>query len=207
MCHSGAWQCVRLPFWLCYAPATFRRAMGMILAGVKWQICSVYLDDVIVFSRSQEEHLQHLDEVLTLLGKARVTLKAAKCQFCQEEVEYVGHVIRPGRVQVLEKNLRALRGLRYPGTQTQMKSFPALCGVYRRFVADFAKIAKPLTALTSTKLPKRLPLPEEKETKTFEKLRGRLLAAPIFALPRREGHYIEDADASYEQPGVKRAVQ
>jgi len=156
-CHSGAWQCVRLPFGLCNASATFQRAMDMVLACVKWQICLVYLDDVIVFSGSPEEHLQHLDEVLTLLGKAGVTLKASKCHFSQEEVEYLGHVIRTGRVHVLEKNLWALRGLRYPETQNQMKSFLGISGVYRRFVADFAKIAKPLTALTSTKLPKKLP--------------------------------------------------
>jgi len=108
--------------------------------------------------------------VLTRLGKAGVTLKAAKCHSFQEEVEYLCHVIRPGRVHVLEKNLRELRGLRYPETQTQMKSFLGMCGAYRRFVADFAKIAKPLTALTSTKLPKRLPLPMEKESKAFEEL-------------------------------------
>jgi len=173
----------------------------MILAGVKWQICLVYLDDVIVFSRYPEEHSQHLDEVLTRQGKAGVTLKAAKCHFFREEAEYIGHVIRPGRVHVLEKNLRALRGLRYPETQTQMKSFLGMCGVYRRFVANFAKIAKPLTALTSTKLPKRLPLPREEESKAFEELLGRLLAAPVLALPRREGHYIVDVDASYEQLG------
>jgi len=127
----------------------------MIPEGVKWQICLVYLDDVIVFSRSPEEHLQHLDEVLTRLGKAEVTLKAAKCHFFQEEVKYLGHVIGT-RVHILENNLRALRCLLYPETQTQMKSFLGMCGVYRRFVADFAKIGKPLTALTSTKLPKRL---------------------------------------------------
>jgi len=64
---------MRLPLGLCNAPATFQRAMDMILAGVKWQICFVYLDDVIVFSRSPEEHLQQLAEVLTRLGKAGVT--------------------------------------------------------------------------------------------------------------------------------------
>ena len=116
-------------------------------------------------------------------------------------MEYLGHVIRPGRGRVLEKNLRALRGLRYPKTQTQMKSFLGMCGVYRRFVADFAKIAKPLSALTSTKLPKRLPLPREEDSKAFEELRGRLLAAPILALPRRDGHYIVDVDARYEHLG------
>jgi len=116
-------------------------------------------------------------------------------------VEYLGHTIRPGRLHVLEKNLRALRGLRYPETQTQMKSFLGMCGVYRRFVADFAKIAKPLTALTSSKLPKKLPPPSGKETDAFEILRGRLLDAPILALPKRHGHYIVDVDASYEQMG------
>jgi len=64
---------VRLPFGLCNAPATFQRAMDMILAGVKWHICLVYLDVVIVFSRFRKEHLHHLDEVLTRLGKAGVT--------------------------------------------------------------------------------------------------------------------------------------
>jgi len=82
-----------------------------------------------------------------------------------------------------------------------MKSFLGMCGVYRRFVADFAKIAKPLTALTSTKLPKRLPPPSEEETKAFEELRGRLLAAPILSLSMRDGHYIVDVDASYQQLG------
>jgi len=173
----------------------------MILAGVKWQICLVYLDDVIVFSRSPEEHLQHLDEVLTRLGKAGVTLKAAKCHFFQEKEEYLGHVIRPGRVHVLDKNLRAPEGLRYPETQTQMKSFLGMCGVYRRFVADFAKIAKPLTALTSIKLPERSPPPREEESKAFEELRGRLFAGPILALPSRDGRYIVDVDAGYEQLG------
>jgi len=98
-------------------------------------------------------------------------------------VEYLGHVIRPGRVHVLEKNLPALRGLQYPETQTQMKSFLGMCGVCRRFVADFAKIEKSLTALTSTKLPKRLPSPRVKDKKALEQLLGRLLAAPILAPP------------------------
>ena len=85
-------------------------------------------------------------------------------------MECLGHVIRPGRLHVLQKNLRALQDLLYPQTQTQMKNFLGMCGVYRRFGADFAKIAKLLTALTSTKLRKRLPLPREEESNAFEEL-------------------------------------
>jgi len=134
--------------------------------------------------------------VLKCLGNAGVTLKAANCHFFQEEVEYLGHVIRPGRVHALEKNLRALRGLRFPETQTQMKSFLGMCRVYSRFVADLAKIANLLTALTSAKLPRELPPRRVEQMKDFEELRGQLLDAPILALPRRDGHYIVDVDAS-----------
>ena len=118
--------------------------------------------------------------------------------FFQEEVEHLVHVIRPGRVYVLEKNFRALHGLRYPETQTQMRSFLGMCGVYRRFVADSAKIAKPLTALMITELPKKLPSSSGKEADALKIRRGRLLDAPILALPNRHGHYIVDVDASYE---------
>jgi len=99
------------------------------------------------------------------------------------------------------RNLWAQRGLRYPETQTEMKRFLGMCGVYLRFVTDLAKIVKPLTALTSTMLPTRLLSLREKETKEFEELRGRLLAAPILALPRRDGHYIMDVDSNSDQLG------
>ena len=103
-------------------------------------------------------------------------------------MQYVGHVSRPGRERVLERNLRALRGLWYSETQTQMNIFLGMCDVYRCFVADSAKIAKQLTALTSTKLPKRLPPPREEKSEVLEELRRRLLAGPILPLPMREGH-------------------
>lgn len=103
-CHCGTYQCKRLPFGLCNAPATFQRAMDMILAGVRWQICLVYLDDIIVFSRSPEEHIGHLGQVFKLLADAGVSLKASKCHLFTQEVEYLGHVVRPGRLSVNEKN-------------------------------------------------------------------------------------------------------
>jgi len=82
-----------------------------------------------------------------------------------------------------------------------MKSLMCMCGVYSRFVADFAKIAKPLTALTSTKIPKKLPPPSGKETDAFEIFRVRLFNACMLALHKRHGHYIVDVDVCYEQLG------
>ena len=94
--HVGMYKCARLPFGLGNAPATFQRAIDMILAGVKWQYVLVYLDDIIVYSADAESHLSHLEKVFTLLGENGVTLKAKKCHLFSNEVEYLGHVIRPG---------------------------------------------------------------------------------------------------------------
>ncbi len=78
-----------MPFGLTNAPATFQRTLDIILAGFKWQTCLVYLHDIIVFSQSQEEHLQHLDDVLNALEGAGVTLKLAKCSFFTDRIKYV----------------------------------------------------------------------------------------------------------------------
>ena len=86
----------RMPFGLRNAPATFQRALDIILSGFRWQSCLIYLDDVIVFARSTEEHLRHVDEIFTLLRRAGITLKLTKSSFFQPRVDYLGHMIIPG---------------------------------------------------------------------------------------------------------------
>ncbi len=132
--HYGTYRFKRMPFGLKNAPATFHRVVDIILAGVKWQHCFVYLDDVIVFSNEVESHLRHLDKVLRLLGDAGISLKLKKCQFFKESVDYLGHVIRSGRLELAEKNTRALREAKHPSMQTELLSFLGMCNVYRRFV-------------------------------------------------------------------------
>jgi len=194
--HVGTYQCTRLPFGLCNAPATFQRAIDMLLAGVKGQYVLIYLDDIIVYSADAESQLSHLEKVFTLLGENGVTLKAKKCHLFSNEVEHLGHVIRPGRISVNEKNLKAIRKAIYPKTQTQLRSFLGMCNIYRRFTADFAKVAKPLNKLVSSSLPKKLCLPTMEEQAAFDRLREQLCNPPVLALPRREGKYIIDVDAS-----------
>jgi len=200
-CHCGTYQCTRLPFGLCNAPATFQRALDMILSGVKWQNVLVYLDDLNIFSADAEAHMPHLDTVLTLLGKHGATLKAQKCHLFSNEVEYLGHVVRPGRLSVNEKNLKSIKKAVFPKTQTQLRSFLGICNVCRRFTVDFAKTAKPLNDLNSVKLPKRLSPPTPEEEAAFDKLREHLCHPPILSIPRKEGKYIIDVDASYDQLG------
>lgn len=107
--------------------------MDMILVGVRWQISLMYPDDVIVFSRTPEEHTGHLGQVFKLLTDAGVSLTASKSHLSTQEVEYLGRVVRPARLSVHEKNLKAIRRAQYPRTQTQMRSFPWMCSLYRFF--------------------------------------------------------------------------
>jgi Reverse transcriptase (RNA-dependent DNA polymerase) len=105
--HYGIYLFLRLPFGLRNAPATFQRAIDIILSGVKWKTCLVYLDNVIVFSENRAAHLTHVAEVLTLLGNAGMSLKLKKCHCFSNTVDYLGHVIRPGRLGVAGKYSRA----------------------------------------------------------------------------------------------------
>jgi len=173
-CHCGTYECTRLPFGLCNAPATFQRAIDMILSGFKWQNVLVYLDDLIIFSADAESHLSHLDTVFTLLGKHGVTLKAQKCHLFSNEVEYLGHVVPRGRSSLNEKNLKTIKKAVFPKTKSQLRSFLGMCNVYGRFTVDFAKTAKPLNDLSSVKLPKRLSPPTTEEQPAFDKLREQL---------------------------------
>ena len=123
VCHEGAYQYNRMPFGLTNAPATFQRALDSILSGVKWQSCLIYLDDVIVYSKTEEEHIGHVYHVLRLLRETGVTLRLPKCRFFRTTVEYLGHEIKPGRLGVMEAHTRALREAHLPTTRTQVRSF------------------------------------------------------------------------------------
>lgn len=96
--HEGLFEFVRMPFGLCNAPVTFLRALDISLASFKWKCCIVYIDDVVIFSKSIEEHIDHVDDVLTTLSQAGISLKLKKCEFFHTCIKYLGHVIRPVRL-------------------------------------------------------------------------------------------------------------
>ena len=97
--HRGLHEFVRMPFGMCNAPATFQRLMEVVLAGLLWQNCFVYIDDVLVCSQTFEEHLTHLGQVLSRLRQAGLRLKAKKCLFIREAVPYLGHIVSPDSVK------------------------------------------------------------------------------------------------------------
>lgn len=142
-----------------------------------------------------------MDEVVTLLHNAGVTLKLRKCAFFKTTVEYLGHEITPGHLGILEANTRGLRDVTHPETKTQLGSYLGLCNVYRRSAKDIARVSTPLNDLTSKLLPKKLPLPSEYEMQAFKTMKEAILLQPMLSLPRSTGTSVIDVDASDTQIG------
>lgn len=200
-CHEGLYRFIRMPFGLKNAPATFQRAIDIILSKVKWQYALVYLDDVIIYSKSVEDHFAHVRTVLTLLQNAGVSLKLNKCSFFTTAVDYLGHKIRPGKLEVASRTCEAIRYAKPPTNQTEIRSFLGLCNVYRRFVKNFARIAAPLNKKLHKDKPKYFGPLDEEELQAFATLRNCLLSPPILALPKMGKPYIVETDACNEQVG------
>jgi len=149
----------------------------------------------------QKKHVKDFDVILTRIRKAGVPLNLEKCTWFSDEVEYLGHIFRPGQLHVHDTNVDALKHTSFPTTKTQLKSFLGMCNVYRSFVKDFAKRAKPLTAMTRAEVPPELPKPTDAALAAFDDLRQALLAPPIVALPMAKGQMIVDVDACADQLG------
>jgi len=201
--HMGTYRFTRMPFGLKNAPATFQRALDIILSGVRWQTCLIYLDDVIVFSKTHDDHILHVDQVLELLRTAGVTLKLPKCHFFQPKVDYLGHVIMPGKLAIAGTATAAIREAIFPVTPTQMRSFLGSCNVFRRFVLNYAKVARPLTEmLTKDGLTAfGESAPTEDQLEAYERLKQALVNPPVLALPKLGKPYIVDTDAYAYQVG------
>ena len=199
--HMGKFRPLRMPFGLKGAPATFQCALDIILSGVRWQICVVYLDDVIVFSRTQEEHAAQLCTVLSLLRSAGISLKLKKCSFFQPKVHYLRHVISPGKLSVAEEAADAFKTFTFPRKLTQVRSFLGACNIYRRFVKAFAKIARPLTDMTRKDADPDFDNPIASQLHAFEELKSRMISPRILSLPQYGRSYLINADASAYQLG------
>ena len=170
----------QVPFGLCNAPATFSRLMDRVLAGLHWETCLFYLDDIIVFSSTWEEHLARLCEVFERLRHAKLKLGAAKCTFAAKEVSYLGHRVTEEGLLPDPSLLAAIRDIPPPKTATEVRSFLDLAGYYRRYVKGFAAIAAPLHALTRKDA---LFHWSEDCQAAFDQLKARLTTSPITAFP------------------------
>ena len=170
----------QVPFGLCNAPATFSRLMDRVLAGLHWETCLFYLDDIIVFSKTWEEHVARLRQVFDRLRQAKLKLGAEKCTFAAAEVSYLGHRVTVDGLLPDPDLLKAIRDIEAPKSATEVRSFLGLAGYYRRYVNNFAAIAGPLHALTRKDTVFHW-TPECQQA--FDTLKLHLTTSPITAFP------------------------
>lgn len=191
VCHMGAFRFEVMPFGLKNAPATFQKMMSSLLRNVPF--ARVYLDDIVIFSKTAEEHMKHVTIVLTIIANAHLKIKMKKCFFFQEKVELLGHFISATGIEVDPAKVEKVKNAPVPTDKTQLRSFLGLCSYYRRFVKGFASIAAPLHAVTT---PKGNFTWTDEMQRAFEDLKNRLCSPPIIAFPDFDTPFIVETDAS-----------
>ena len=193
ICPRGMYRYKTMPFGLCNAPSTFQRLMDVALSGLHLEVCLVYLDDIIIFSKSVDEHLERLVRVLDRLRSAKLKLKPEKCSLFQRSISFLGHVISAEGVATDPAKTKAVSEWPVPTSVKEVRSFLGLAGYYRRFVRDYASIAAPLHELT--KKDKSFVWTDETQL-AFEMLRSALTSPPVLTMPLDIGDFILDTDAS-----------
>ena len=183
-----------MPFGLCGAPATFQRMMDQLLRGTE-EYAMAYLDDLVIYSCSWENHLQHLRSILDKLREAGLTAKPMKCQFGMSQCVYLGHVVGSGVVQPEESKVKSVKSFPTPKTKKNVRTFLGLTGYYRKFIPDYASIAVPLTELTRKSAPCTITWNAECE-KAFQKLKDLLCCSPVLSSPDFNREFVLQTDAS-----------
>lgn len=143
---TGHFEYLRMPFGLCNAPATFQRMVNNCLRGLNNEICLVYLDDILIFSTSLQEHIVRLRKIFDRLRQANLKIQPDKTEFLRKELAYLGHVVTPDGVKPNPEKIRAIEMFPIPRTRTEIKRFLGALGYYRRFIEGFAHLTKPLTS-------------------------------------------------------------
>lgn len=189
----GHFEFNRMPFGLKTAPATFQRAMDNVLRGLQGLHCLIYLDDVIIFSKSLPEHIEKLKAVFERFRKTNLKVQLDKSHFLRKEVLYLGHTITSEGLKPNNDKIDAVLKYPIPKTVTEIKSFLGLVGYYRKFIKDFAKITRPLTACL--KKGRKIVINDEFK-ESFETCKKLLTNAPLLQFPDFEKPFVLTTDAS-----------
>ena len=182
-----------MSFGLTNAPAAFMAAMNKMLHEFLDDFVVVFLDDILIYLKTEEEHERHLSLVLDALRKNQFYGKLKKCAFWLSEVSFLGHVINQHGISVDPKNVASIVEWERPTSVTEIRSFLGLAGYYRRFVSNFSSIAKPMTRLTE----KGVPFVWTNDCEvSFQTLKEKLVNAPILSLPESGKRFTLYTDAS-----------
>ncbi|GKC90537.1 putative reverse transcriptase domain-containing protein [Tanacetum coccineum] len=159
----------------------------------------VFIDDILIYSKSKKEHEGHLKLILNLLKKEELYAKFSKCEFWLSKVQFLGHVIDSEGIHVDPAKIEAIKDWASPKTPTEIRQFLGLAGYYRRFIEGFSKIARPMTKLTQKSVKFEW---GEKAEAAFQLLKQKLCSAPILALPEGSENFVVYCDASHKGLGA-----
>lgn len=199
--YSGQYQMTRMPMGLKTSPSSFSRMITMAMAGLNYEKCLIYLDDLIVFGRNLTVHNKNLQDIFERLRAVNLKLNPAKCDFLRKEILYLGHVISSEGIMPDPAKISTVQNYPRPTNTDEVKRFVAFTNYYRKFLPKFAEIAHPLNKLT------RKGVPFEWNTKceqSFETLKQRLASPPILQYPdfSDQNRFIVQTDASNNAIGA-----
>lgn len=208
----GLFEHTRMGFGLCNAPATFQRAMNLVLRGLTWKDVLAYIDDVMVLGKSFEEHLDNLRACLLRFRQNHLKLKPKKCVLFQTEVEFLGKTVSRDGVRVQPSKIEAITTWPTPKDRTDVQSFLGFANYHREHIRGIAGMAVSLYELAAPKTPFQW---SDVHQKAFEAVKQALVIAPCLGYPRPEGMFVLDTDASdtaigaelsQVQDGVERVI-
>ena len=201
----GFYECIRMPFGLTNAPATFQCLMESCLGDMHLNWCIIYLDDVIVFSKTLEEHLVRLRGVFQKLREAGLKLKPSKCEFFKDRIAYLGHIVSKAGIETDPKKIKDIWEWPRPNTVTDVRQFLGFTNYYRKFIRHYAVVANPLNKLISgenaKKKNKRVEWTQECE-ESFQKLKNICTETPVLAYANYEKPFKLTTDASKKGLGA-----
>ncbi|GJU43942.1 putative reverse transcriptase domain-containing protein [Tanacetum coccineum] len=195
----GHYEFQVMPFGLTNAPAVFMDLMNRVCKPYLDKFVIVFIDDILIYSKSKQEHEEHLKLILELLKKEELYAKFSKCEFWIPKVQFLGHVIDSQGIHVDPAKIESIKDWASPKTPTEIRQFLGLAGYYRRFIEGFSKIAKSMTKLTQKKVKFDW---GDKQEAAFQLLKEKLCSAPILALPEGAENFIIYCDASHKGLGV-----
>lgn len=190
----GHYEFIRMPFGLKNAPSTFQRLMNSVLKDYINKICVVYLDDILIFSTSLDEHLINLKKIFNRLRETKLKIQIDKCSFLQRQTEFLGHILTPQGVKPNPRKVQIIQNLEIPNTQKKIKSFLGMTGFYRKFIRDYAKIAFPMTKFL--KKNEKVNVNDPNFIAAFQKLKDILINPPILRYPNFNRKFKLITDAS-----------
>lgn len=191
--RHGHFEYVVMPFGLCNAPATFQRLMDQFLHDCIGKFVTVYMHDILVFSKSHEEHLHHLRLVFERFREHRLHCKLSKCEFANSEIPYLGYIVSGIGLKMDPKKLQAIREWPSPTSDAELATLLGLAGYYRRFVHRFAALSDNLKQTTHTEGRFTWGPPAQA---AFDRMRQALMTAPVLCLPDPKLPYAVYTDAS-----------